>query len=478
MRITGNRSVPENEKRNIDGVHKAFEDKWGNRVNKDVVKDLNEVLSDPENLKPPFEIWRETKKGYKRNELDLLRKGYEKNIGWRTFLKRFSEHPYYREILQQENPLMTISDVLGNLIQKMSGGGGGAGGSGNGDHDDEANTFSEIVKMGKNLLDLLDDQTMQEWLQPSGGDGDGGDKDKQDQKNPGDSEGDEEEDENRDDQAKGFDNSKAVEKILKRWQAPEIATMELCLNLDLVMRLKKSGLESPCEYPEDGIDVRGMRNLSEVTRALPSQMALPEDLFYQRVARGELLIKEWTTKKERKNILYFLVDKSGSMGNLGYSGYGSRYSRLQWAVSVAIAYLRNMVKNGDIFAFRYFDDNVSDLYIVETPQQGGKLIQHIFDAAGDSGGTDIQRALEQAIHDISHKKDVRIEKADIMIITDGESSIDTAKIQRLLNEHKITLHSVNVGSQRSGSELQTISKNYLTVKNEAGFMKLATMFNK
>jgi Mg-chelatase subunit ChlD len=479
MRVTPNNETPENEKQNINEIHKAFQQKWDTKVNKDVVKDLNEVLKNPESLKPPFDIWMETRRGYKRNELDLLRKGYEKNMAWRSFLQRFSQHPYYRQILQQENPLLTISDVLGNLIKKINEMMGGSGGSSGRNPDEEEQAFTQIIKYGKNLLDLLDDETLQEFLQP--GSTQGNDDDDQ---NQNDSDSDENEQENQDsqpmdDKPQGFDHSKAVEQILKSWEAPEITTMELCLDLDMSMKLKKSGLESPSEYPEDGIDVRGMRSLAEVTRALPSQMALPEDVFYQRVARQELLIKEWTTKKERKNILYFLVDKSGSMGNLGYE-YGGHYSRIQWAASVAIAYLRNMVANGDIFAFRFFDDLPGPLYIVTTPKEGGKLISHIFNYAGNSGGTDIQKALEQAIHDIATKKDVRIEKADIMLVSDGECGIDGAKLKLQLADARINLHTVIVGGGRpySGVSLQDISKNYLTVRNDAGFYRLATLFNK
>ena len=478
MRITNNNDFDKDDRLNIDDIHSQFQQKWGTKVNKDVIKDLNSVLEDPECLKTPYDIWKETKKGYKRGEFEYIQKGFKRNVGMRRFLQRLSEHAYYQEILRQPNPLMTLADVLGNLIQKEQQQGSGGSGSG---PDEEAQAFQDIVRSGKQLLDLLDDPTMQQYIQNSPDSGDGDDDDENTEQNDGEGKSEERENAPLNDKPQGFDNSKAVEKILKHWDAAQIHVMSLCQDLDLVMRLKKSGKESPTEFPEDGIDIRGMRSLGEVSRALPSQHALPSDIFYQRMARHELLIKEWTTKKERKNILYMLLDRSGSMGRM-YSYYGiDKKSKLMWGCSVAISYLRNMVKKGDIFGFRFFESKVGPLFIAETPKEGGQLIDHIFKHAGDSGGTDIQCALNQAIHDISTKKDKRIEKADIMILTDGESHIDERKLQEDLTKHRIHLHTVVLGRSSYGggvAVLKRVSKNFLQITNEAGYYKLASMMNK
>ncbi len=155
-----------------------------------------------------------------------------------------------------------------------------------------------------------------------------------------------------------------------------------------------------------GEEVSGYGYTRNPERALPRELALPEEMFYRKLITG-FLTREYHTVSEGS--YYVLVDSSGSMAG----------EKTVWARSVALALFALARRKGRRFFFRFFDSETHPLADDSNPLEVVRALAKDY----SGGGTDIDRAIAVALEDIKHHSLDRYTNT-IVIITDGEDDVD------------------------------------------------------
>jgi len=157
---------------------------------------------------------------------------------------------------------------------------------------------------------------------------------------------------------------------------------------------------------EHGDELAGYRLTKKLEKALPRELAMPDEIFYYKLASSGFLAKEKLSVKE--GAFYVLIDKSGSMAG----------EKTVWARAVALALLKLAREKKRRFFMRFFDYNVYDLLDDADFQ---KLLTAIL-TVESNGGTSIDTALRTALKDLTKHK--LIEQTNtVVIITDGEDEV-------------------------------------------------------
>ena len=197
-------------------------------------------------------------------------------------------------------------------------------------------------------------------------------------------------------------------------------------------------------------ELYGYEEGSDLERIVSSELALPEELFYVKLAESQLLLYQKRIK-EVLGPIYLLLDKSGSMDG----------EKIIWAKAVALAlYSRARRENRD-FYIRFFDNIPYPLIKVAKNAKSKdvvKMIEYIGKIRG-GGGTDISRSVISACEDIKegHVKGV----SEIILLTDGEDKIAETTVRRSLKEANSTLITVMI--RGDNADLRRVSDEYLVV---------------
>jgi len=212
---------------------------------------------------------------------------------------------------------------------------------------------------------------------------------------------------------------------------------------------------SDVNYPEKDWRVTNMKTMSDLPEVLLYQFLYPEAVFDKMLMDKDLKIKQYESRRKKKQVLYLLIDGSGSM---------DRRKQIT-ACGIAIAYIRKAIQEGSIYFFRFFDNSVFDLHTVTSETEAVEAIDYLLNNPQSNGGTCIDTALQKAVQDINDPKLFKqdpdddsdlYERADILVITDGEDDVRTTK--EFLEENKVVLHSFLLYQQNKN--LEEISKTY------------------
>jgi len=157
---------------------------------------------------------------------------------------------------------------------------------------------------------------------------------------------------------------------------------------------------------EHGDELAGYRLTKKLEKALPRELAMPDEIFYYKLASSGFLSREKQAVKE--GAYYVVIDKSGSMAG----------EKTIWARAVALALLKLAREKKRRFFMRFFDYDVYDLLSDDNFQQ---LLTTILTVQSD-GGTSIDSALRTALRDLTEKKLTEYTNT-IIIITDGEDEV-------------------------------------------------------
>jgi uncharacterized protein with von Willebrand factor type A (vWA) domain len=162
------------------------------------------------------------------------------------------------------------------------------------------------------------------------------------------------------------------------------------------------------ERDEHGDELAGYRLTRKLEKALPRELAMPDEVFYYKLTSNGFLAKERLTIKE--GAYYVLIDKSGSMEG----------EKTIWARAVALALLRLAKEKKRRYFLRFFDYRVYELLDDSNPE---KMLKYILEVRAD-GGTSIDTALRTALEDLEKHKLAEFTNT-IIIITDGEDRVAT-----------------------------------------------------
>ncbi len=204
-----------------------------------------------------------------------------------------------------------------------------------------------------------------------------------------------------------------------------------------------------------GDELSGYMLTRFIERALPRELALPDEIFTLKFASEGFLSKEKLRVNE--GAYYVLIDKSGSMVG----------EKTIWARSVAMAIYRLSRAKRRKYFLRFFDTKVYPNKPISEPKD---IVDAILKVQSN-GGTDITNAISTAIKDLEEKFSEYTNT--IVIITDGEDVVDD--LSKDLKKVRANLISVMI--QGNNETLKKISNCYvkaeLSEKGGEKILKLA-----
>ncbi|AEA47258.1 vWA domain-containing protein [Archaeoglobus veneficus] len=189
-----------------------------------------------------------------------------------------------------------------------------------------------------------------------------------------------------------------------------------------------------------GDELSGYMITKQVERALPRELALPDELFMRRLASEGFLARE--KLKVSEGAYYILIDKSGSMVG----------EKTVWARSVAMAIYRMSKTKRRKYFLRFFDTKVHPDKPISEPKE---IVDAILKVQSN-GGTDITNAISTAIDDLVEGRFAEYTNT-IIVITDGEDVVDD--LSKELKKTKASLISVMI--QGNNDTLKNISDHYM-----------------
>ena len=196
--------------------------------------------------------------------------------------------------------------------------------------------------------------------------------------------------------------------------------------------------------PDNEMNVKNYDTPIDLLKILPYQFMFSENEFTKRLARKELLIRNYQHRRLKKQALYLLIDVSGSMG-----GDANIY-----ACGVALSLVRQAIEQGATYFLRFFDGAPHELHKITNKEEAEEMCETLIRKPFTGGGTSISSAVRQAIQDIKADSK-KFEKVEIMVITDGCDHVNLSK-----EELKgIKLHSTIING--NNQDLKQISQTYL-----------------
>jgi uncharacterized protein with von Willebrand factor type A (vWA) domain len=187
-------------------------------------------------------------------------------------------------------------------------------------------------------------------------------------------------------------------------------------------------------------EVVGVEEGNDLGRMLPSEMVKLANPLLKRVFlrdfKDHALAQYQLEGKEPKGKgpMVVLTDKSGSMAG----------SKDEWATAVSLALMNEAQMERRTFAFLPFDDAVIRTLIVK----GGSTLPEDALLIPANGGTNIEAGLRAALDVI--EKEGGMSKADIVLITDGESdATNAAEVRERAAALHVNITAIAIGSSKA-----------------------------
>jgi hypothetical protein len=233
-------------------------------------------------------------------------------------------------------------------------------------------------------------------------------------------------------------------------------THELTERLMPVLTLQSSGgkkKESVGRDPQVYIDDKAeyeaglIRSPQHLPRIYNYQWLLPEDVFFQRLAKKELWVpytREATyyavdpdsdeyKPDLRKQKLYVLLDTSSSM---------AMKNRINLAKAIVYHFLKQNLKELGYIHLRTFDTKIGELHEAKDSASFHALLRYVMRLHTLGNGTAMARAIRQAVDDINALP--QLSGTEILIITDGACALNEEEIRAMLGDG-IVINTIKIG---------------------------------
>ena len=192
--------------------------------------------------------------------------------------------------------------------------------------------------------------------------------------------------------------------------------LEVSRNLDASSKLqvRKSVKLTPDREGEE-VHVRPIANLSELPKIQTSEYLLPETYRHYRAAAKVSTIRERVRRVEKQQLLYMLIDASGSMqGEPMHQAGGVLMNRLKAVVS------------GDAQVYvRFFDTKLREEHHASSPDAAKTLMREFQERNFSGDGTNITTSMKGAQARIEEllKLGEALTRPELVIVTDGQDNV-------------------------------------------------------
>lgn len=168
---------------------------------------------------------------------------------------------------------------------------------------------------------------------------------------------------------------------------------------------------------------RLMKDISEVGRVVPTDLAwrnVNRTYWRYRLASHKCVVREKITRYARKQIIFILLDGSGSMGN----------ARKHWRASGVVMNRLKAVLSGDAELWlSVFDTRMSAVHHAATEQEALDLMEGFMKNNFTGGGTNIAASVRAAHEYIVKLMETRseLERPELWVLTDEDQSVSSLK---------------------------------------------------
>lgn len=219
--------------------------------------------------------------------------------------------------------------------------------------------------------------------------------------------------------------------------------------VEMKTSIKRSRKFSPTPTPF--VRNRGIRDLAEMPRIARVAHGLPDEIFWQRAIERRLPVREFVSMEEQKQLIYMLVDCSGSM---------SGDKRIVKAGGILLNRVKAVIRGEAELYLRLYEGGPHERQEGRTPEQGRQLLEMIRDRGVYGGGsTNHAGAIDAALADIAEGGE-KFHRCDIVLVTDGDSG--NTQLTRKLGATK--LHAFSVACDNP--QLKSMSTSYHLVDDD------------
>ena len=204
--------------------------------------------------------------------------------------------------------------------------------------------------------------------------------------------------------------------------------LEVSRHLDTLSKLRVRRKSEP-EVDPDGDEVRsrpikGLSELARVNKTAWATKTRSSTYFLYQAVSGQLTVRERIRRSEQKQVLFILLDGSGSMddGQRHYKATGVVMNRLKAVLS------------GDAEVYlAIFDRGMYEPKPARTPAEAKALMQSVLQQNFSGGGTNIAGAIRSAEEWIEEEMEGRddLYRPEIVVLTDDDNSISSLSIAEL-----------------------------------------------
>lgn len=160
-----------------------------------------------------------------------------------------------------------------------------------------------------------------------------------------------------------------------------------------------------------------MQTTDEVTKVRKSHMMLEN--FDEKLVKKELNVQTKVKPKEKKQILYMLLDDSGSMGCL---------EKQTFVRAILLNRLVSVVDGKSELKFSLYESSRYEFSHVTNKKETQNLFKKISLRSPSGGGTHIGRILQETINEIHADTKTGYHDPEIMIVCDGDDFVDPSKL--------------------------------------------------
>ena len=211
----------------------------------------------------------------------------------------------------------------------------------------------------------------------------------------------------------------------------------------------------------DKMELDHYRNIFDLKKALPRELASDDDVFDVKLFTKTLMVQRYfetsdddfryinttltgesdSNKFEQK--FYLLLDRSKSM---------DKKMRFFYAKCIVTELLRRKLGSGARLYYRSFDSKTGPLFRITDRNDFPAIIREILLTQTGGSRTNIQMAVMQAVDDIEY--DSEMMHSEILIVTDGLSSIDKNLLKHKLGS--IKLNTLKIGDDKTDPDLSVM----------------------
>jgi hypothetical protein len=192
--------------------------------------------------------------------------------------------------------------------------------------------------------------------------------------------------------------------------------LRIARQLDETQAFQSPQGELTPDFNGEDVTVRTMEELGELPRVSQQFWGLPSVYGDYKLVTGDLDVRQPVTRHDKKQLLYMLVDGTGSM----------RGTPINRAVGVVINALERVIKGEAEVYLRFFDTRLGEQeYHADSPETARELLKVVTDPANYSGGgtnfVEPLRVATDRVNDLVRQGKFRL--PEIVMVTDGAAPI-------------------------------------------------------